>query len=107
MATFRCREVQAKKVQAKKVQAEMGMPEGLIQPMDQANSTRRNTVTDRPTRTASARAMAGLRLPGSAPLRSMKKPAPARATNTATNINTMTIFMRAEYFTATPGVRPC
>lgn len=88
-------------------QAEMGMPEGLIQPMYQASSTSRNTETESPTRTAKARAMAELRLPGSDPLRSMKTPAPARATSTATSISTMRIFMREEYFTALAGTQSC
>jgi hypothetical protein len=40
-------------------------------------------------------------------LRSMKTPAPARATSTATSISTMRIFMREEYFTALAGTQPC
>ena len=75
------------------------MPEGLIQPMLQASSTKRNTVMDSPTRTASARAIAGLLEPGSEPLRSMNTPAPARATRTATSSITMRVFMGGEYFT--------
>lgn len=103
----KCRHQPCRAESAKPDQAEMGMPEGLIQPMLQASSTNKNTVMDNPTRTARARAMAGLRVPGSDPLRSMKTPAPAKETSTATSINTMRVFMRGEYFTAPAGVRPC
>ena len=78
------------------------MPDGLIQPKYQARSTNRNTVMDKATRTARARAMAGLLEPGSEPLRSMNRPAPANAASTATSRITMTTFIWAEYFTR-PG----
>ena len=67
---------------------------GLTQPMYQLSRMKRNSATESPTRTASARAMWLLRFPLSRPRRIMNTPALAKAPSTATNINTITIFMR-------------
>ena len=64
-----------------------------------------NSATDKPTRTASARDMWLLRFWSVRPRRIMNTPALAKAPNTATNINTITIFMTADY--PRRGFRAC
>jgi len=82
--------------QAAAVQRPVGMPVGAIQPIFQDNRMNRNSAIDKPTRTASARAMRASRrspLWLSSDLRSMKKPALAKAPSTPTSAMTMTNFM--------------
>lgn len=88
------------------------MPLGLIQPIHQASRTIRNSVTDKATRKAKARAMAlgsraavGLSADEapSVGLRNMKKPAPAKAPRMATRKTTMTGFMRTDSGTRAAG----
>src|SRR3954465_9528268 len=66
---------------------------------------RRKRVTDRPTRTARARAMRLSAWSSSGLRRSMKNPAPPRAASTSTRNATITIFMKNDYSTA-PSIPP-
>jgi hypothetical protein len=74
-----------------------GMPVGRTQPMYQLSRMNKNSATDRPTRSAKARAICLCRPSSRVPLRSMNTPALARAPKTAINSNTITIFIRAVY----------
>jgi hypothetical protein len=78
------------------------MPVGRTQPMYQLSKMNKNSATDSPTRRAKARAICLCRPSSRVPLRSMNTPALAKAPKTATNINTIKIFMRSVYASGAP-----
>jgi hypothetical protein len=79
------------------------MPVGRTQPMYQLSRMNKNSATDKPTRSAKARAICLWRPSALLPLRSIKTPALARAPNTAININTISVFIAPVYASGLPG----
>jgi hypothetical protein len=75
------------------------MADASIQPIQKLNSTNRNSAMDRPTRTASARAMSVPCGSRERRLRSMNTPADASATTMASRASTITVFICVDYFT--------
>jgi hypothetical protein len=73
------------------------MPVGRTQPMYQLSRMNKNSATDKPTRSARARAICLCRPSALLPLRSIKTPALAKATSTAININTISVFIAPVY----------
>ena len=75
------------------------MPVGRTQPMYQLSKMKRNSATDKATRSAKARAMRWSRVSPGRFLRNMKTPALASAQSTAISMTTITVFIPQDYLT--------